>query len=167
MYSVHCRWYEMGANSIVCVAASLILHHQSWSPVVAMRFTLITFWFRLKAIRTRATRIIDIVLIVIIFIFIMAINIISLIIMMMITIWFWSEAIRTQWAPPLCDHITPYHYIKADRGTTFNIGVEVEEPTIQYHQFGTKAHYECKNVDLCQNPALPYLLWAGSNLEKH
>ena len=47
--------YEMEANSIVHVAASLILHHQSWSPVVATWFTLITFWFRLKAIRTRAT----------------------------------------------------------------------------------------------------------------
>ena len=47
--------YEMEANSIVHVAASLILHHQSWSPVVETWFTLITFWFRLKAIRTRAT----------------------------------------------------------------------------------------------------------------
>ena len=47
--------HEMEANSIVHAAASLILHHQSWSPVVATWFTLITFWFRLKAIRTRAT----------------------------------------------------------------------------------------------------------------
>ena len=56
----------MEANSIVCVAGSLILHHQSWSPVVATRFTLITFWFRLKAIRTRPTSIPTIIIIIII-----------------------------------------------------------------------------------------------------
>lgn len=83
----------MGANSIVCVAGSLILHHQSWSPVVATRFTLITFWFRLKAIRTRPTSIPTIAIFIII------------IIIMLITFWFRWKVIRTR-APHLCDHIT-------------------------------------------------------------
>ena len=85
----------MEANSIVCVAGSLILHHQSWSPVVATRFTLITFWFRLKAIRTRPTSIPTIA----IFIFII------IIIMTLITFWFRWKVIRTR-APHFCDHIT-------------------------------------------------------------
>ena len=99
----------MEANSIVCVVGSLILHHQSWLPVVATRFTLITIWFRLKAIRTRPTPI----LIIIIFI-----NII-IIIITMITFWFRSKAIRTR-GPHLCGHVTSlFHW------WTFNIGLHV------------------------------------------